>query len=240
MAGHGDPRVTEFEWLNSTDVERMISASEVHSTLRKAALLGVAWFRQIAESVSLMDLNWSVGVLEKMADGKATDQEVNDANRATDFNYNVTTGSAAWITKEYKTCNAYPASWAVYHYLIQISPSQVPSTRGPLWEFMNLPWTGFLQLIYSGDQQYPGFVDFLRCILGNPFRPVAFLDSWRSEATVALASAIYADRAFDRLPVLADALEEAGCDYPDVLAHCRGPGPHSRGCWVVDGVLGKS
>lgn len=232
--------MTESEWLHSIVVEELISAPEVYSTLRKAALLGVAWFRQISDSVSLTDLNWSVGVLEKMADGKATQQEVNDADRATDFDYNVTTGSAAWITKVYKTCNAYPASWAVYNLLTQISPSQSPSTRGRLWEFMDLPWTGFLQLSYSGDKPYPDFIEFLRCILGNPFRPITFDDSWRSETAVALASAIYDERAFDRLPILADALQEAGCDHPDVLEHCRGMGPHARGCWVVDGVLGKS
>jgi hypothetical protein len=63
--------------------------------------------------------------------------------------------------------------------------------------------------------------------------------SWRTETVMALARAIQIDRAFDRLPILADALEDAGCDHPDVLAHCRGPGPHARGCWVVDLVLGK-
>jgi hypothetical protein len=56
---------------------------------------------------------------------------------------------------------------------------------------------------------------------------------------VSLATGIYDERAFDRLPILADALEEAGCDNADVLAHCRGDGPHARGCWVVDGVLGR-
>jgi hypothetical protein len=81
--------------------------------------------------------------------------------------------------------------------------------------------------------------DLYRCVMGNPFRPVAVAPAWRSEAAVALASAIYADRAFDRMPIMADALEEAGCDHADVLAHCRGPGPHARGCWVVDLVLGK-
>jgi hypothetical protein len=54
-----------------------------------------------------------------------------------------------------------------------------------------------------------------------------------------LAEGIYADRAWDRLPVLADALEDAGCGDPAVLGHLRGPGPHARGCWVVDLVLGK-
>lgn len=84
------------------------------------------------------------------------------------------------------------------------------------------------------------FCEQFRCVVGNPFRPVAFAPSWRTETAVVLASGIYAERAFDRLPILADALEEAGCDHPDVLSHCRGPGPHVRGCWVVDGVLGKT
>ena len=79
----------------------------------------------------------------------------------------------------------------------------------------------------------------LRCVF-HPFRPLTFDPAWRSESSVALASAIYAERAFDRLPILADALEEAGCDHADVLAHCRGPGPHVRGCWVVDLLLGKA
>jgi len=83
------------------------------------------------------------------------------------------------------------------------------------------------------------YVHLLRCIAGNPFRPVAFDPNWRTETVVSLASAIYAERAFDRLPILADALEEAGCDHADILSHCRGPGPHARGCWVVDLVLGK-
>jgi hypothetical protein len=80
----------------------------------------------------------------------------------------------------------------------------------------------------------------LHCIFGNPFRPVSFDPNWRTSTVVALAEGVYADRAFDRLPILADALEDAGCGHPDILAHCRGPGPHARGCWVVDLVLGKS
>jgi hypothetical protein len=75
--------------------------------------------------------------------------------------------------------------------------------------------------------------------IGNPFQPLVFAPHWRSETAVSLATGIYDERAFDRLPILADALEEAGCDNADVLAHCRGDGPHARGCWVVDGVLGR-
>jgi hypothetical protein len=76
-------------------------------------------------------------------------------------------------------------------------------------------------------------------IFGNPFRPVTPDPSWLTPTVLALAGGIYADRAFDRLPILADALQDAGCDNADVLDHCRGPGPHVRGCWVVDLVLGK-
>jgi hypothetical protein len=81
----------------------------------------------------------------------------------------------------------------------------------------------------------------LRDIFGNPFRPVAFAPAWRTEAVVALASQMYGSREFANMPILADALEDAGCDNDDVLAHCRDPkGGHVRGCWVVDLVLGKA
>ena len=79
----------------------------------------------------------------------------------------------------------------------------------------------------------------IRDIFGNPFRPVAFDPSWRTEAAVGIARGIYEDRAFERMPILADALEEAGCCNVDILSHCREPGEHVRGCWVVDLVLGK-
>jgi hypothetical protein len=79
----------------------------------------------------------------------------------------------------------------------------------------------------------------LQDIFGNPFRPVTADPEWLTATAVALAQTIYAERAFDRLPILADALEDAGCDNADILAHCRGDGPHVRGCWVVDLILGK-
>jgi hypothetical protein len=81
--------------------------------------------------------------------------------------------------------------------------------------------------------------DLLRCIFGSPFRPVAFDPAWRTEAVVALARGIDERRDFAALPVLADALEDAGCADAELLAHCRGPGPHARGCHAVDHVLGR-
>lgn len=78
-----------------------------------------------------------------------------------------------------------------------------------------------------------------RDIFGNPFRPVAFDPRWRTSDVVGLARAIYDDRAFERMPILADALMDAGCENEEIIGHCRGDAPHVRGCWVVDLVLGK-
>jgi hypothetical protein len=80
----------------------------------------------------------------------------------------------------------------------------------------------------------------LRDILGNPFRPVEFDAGWPTSTVVSLAHAIYQERAFERMPILADALEDAGCTNADFLNHCRQPGEHVRGCWVVDLVLDKT
>jgi hypothetical protein len=80
---------------------------------------------------------------------------------------------------------------------------------------------------------------YLRDIFGNPYRPVTFSPSWRTDTAVALARTVYEARDFSAMPILADALQDAGCDSADILDHCRGPGPHVRGCWVVDLVLGK-
>jgi hypothetical protein len=79
-----------------------------------------------------------------------------------------------------------------------------------------------------------------RCIFGNPFRPVAFNPAWRTDTAIALARQMYDSRDFGAMPILADALQDAGCEDEQVLNHCRDAGPHARGCWVVDGVLGKA
>lgn len=88
--------------------------------------------------------------------------------------------------------------------------------------------------------QLTGTAPLLRDIFGSsPFRPVPFDSAWLTSDVIALAGGIYEDRAFDRMPILADALMDAGCDNDEVLNHCRGQGPHVRGCWVIDLLLGK-
>lgn len=89
------------------------------------------------------------------------------------------------------------------------------------------------------DHERLAQADLLRDIFGNPFRPVTVQPSWLTPAVLTLAGRIYDERAWDRLPDWADALVDAGCDAAEVLNHCRGPGEHVRGCWVVDLLLGR-
>jgi hypothetical protein len=84
----------------------------------------------------------------------------------------------------------------------------------------------------------------LHDLVGNPYRPYRFEPAWRTSAVIGLARAIVTDRAFDRMPILADALLDADCDEEAILRHCRGTethapdGPaHGRGCWVLDLIL---
>jgi hypothetical protein len=81
--------------------------------------------------------------------------------------------------------------------------------------------------------------DLFRDIFGNPYRLVSVASVWLTSDVRTLAEGIYEDRAFDRMPILADALMDAGCDNEDILDHCRSAGPHVRGCWVIDLLLGK-
>jgi hypothetical protein len=81
--------------------------------------------------------------------------------------------------------------------------------------------------------------DCLLDVFGNPYRPSPVEPSWRTSDVVGIARGVYCDQALDRLPILADALIGAGCDHEPILRHCREPGPHVRGCWVVDLILGR-
>jgi len=86
--------------------------------------------------------------------------------------------------------------------------------------------------------------DLARDIFGNPYLPARNVGpGWlrsNDRITSKLAITIYDNRAFHRLPLLADALEDAHCTDAELLGHLRGPGPHVRGCWAVDLVLGKA
>lgn len=97
------------------------------------------------------------------------------------------------------------------------------------------PVAGF----WSDEEEESAACNLHRCIFGNPFRSVAFVLDWRTSTVVAIARSMYDSRDFSAMPILADALQDAGCENEDILNHCHSSGPHVRGCWVVDRILGK-
>jgi hypothetical protein len=128
-----------------------------------------------------------------------------------------------------------------------------PGARGATWHLAlgvaatlapdDTVWHAWSAAPYYG---WPGPVcpaQLLRDIFGDPFRPAAIDPawlSWNGGFLPRLAREIYDDRRFDDLPVLGDAFEDAGCTDITILDHCRGKEPHTRGCWVVDALLGLS
>ncbi len=102
------------------------------------------------------------------------------------------------------------------------------------------PWEAAWRVAREGVNLLgPDASDLIRELFGNPFRPCVFDPWWRTADAVGLARGIFDDGAFDRLPLLADALLDAGCDDEALLVHCRVEGPHVPGCWVVDLVLAE-
>ncbi len=94
---------------------------------------------------------------------------------------------------------------------------------------------------YWGHRRW--LCDVFRDIWGNPFRNVQLARAWlawNNGAVSRIARQIYDERRFESLPILADALEDAGCANQDILSHCRSSVEHVRGCWVVDLLLGKN
>jgi hypothetical protein len=134
-------------------------------------------------------------------------------------------------------------------------PGESLSIAADWWAFMNRLETRELQemdldwLIRQSREalRWPQHAEWtcglLRDLFGNPFHPVGIDPAWFHGAdhiVPRLAQTIEEEQAFDRLPILADALEDAGCAEEAILDHCRGPGPHYCGCWVVDLLLGMS
>jgi hypothetical protein len=93
--------------------------------------------------------------------------------------------------------------------------------------------------VLSSTLERPKQAELLRDIFRYPFRRVGYSRAWHTDTVLSLARRMYESRDFSAMPILADALQDAGCEDPDILNHCRGPGSHVRGCWVIDRVLGN-
>jgi hypothetical protein len=104
---------------------------------------------------------------------------------------------------------------------------------------VDLPWPAAGEPYWGCPVELAAQAELARDIFGNPFRSSEIQLEWLTADVLAMAKAMYANRDFSAMPILADALQDAGCDDDDILSHCREAREHVRGCWVVDLLLGK-
>ena len=230
--------MTEREWLAGTDPTPMLEYIRKQSSDRKLRLLTVSCCRLFWDCLNLDETRTAIEVSERFADGHATEEELSEARSAAH--------DAAWYARYYDEREPHPSEDGErrrYFGERLGKPSQEVLRRLFFVAFMantsqRLRADGMPTLRTDPILVRHG-PSLLRDVFGNPFRPATADPRRLTSTAVSLARSIYEDRAFDRMPILADALEEAGCDDADLLAHCRGGGPHARGCWAVDLLLGK-
>ena len=210
----------EAGWLAGTDAVAMLRAANPRATDRRLRLFAAACCRVFWADYNARATRDAVETCERFADGRATAGELGRARSA-----------------------AHAAAWQAFHATrLGGLPAEVPRRMYFAAFMANSPdrlRADPMPLLTTDPALARAAPDLVRCLFGNPFRPAAFDPAWRTSAAAGLAACAYDLRAFHDLPVLADALEEAGCDDPVMLAHCRAGGPHARGCWVVDSVLGR-
>lgn len=216
--------MTEARWLACADPRPMLDHIQPRTTERKLRLFLAACARLVWDSMPVPEAREAVEVAERWADGLAADaerQRVSERLYAIPGEHRRATGGNWATALRPEEVSAYFCALVSVH-----RPSNSRLTSRPSWQ--------------RGATMGDRLPVLLRDVFGPlPFRAVAVDPSWLTSMVVALAIGIYEERAFERLPILADALQDAGCDDPDILGHCRGPGPHTRGCWVVDLLLGK-
>ena len=212
------------------------------ASARKLRLFACACCRRIGHLLIDPRAQDALATAERFADGLAGDGERSAARRAAQ-QASQTRAVVPWPTApkwERRAASAvyYAAAADAWEAADQ---SRDLATEALLWRAGGYDATEWQEV---GKAERLAQADLVRDLFGPlPFRPVSVNRAWLAwdGGTVAkLAAATYEERAFDRLPILADALEEAGCADPDLLGHLRGPGPHVRGCWAVDLLSAKT
>jgi hypothetical protein len=203
--------MTESEWLACADPLPMLDALRGKASARKLRLFSCAAARLCSFYTLSKGSNDLKAILaiELWADGDAREKDVASADDVAE------SAGAKWATGSDAFFGA--RTWA--------------------------------NAAHADKSQFAEYCDRVRCIFGNPFRAITADPAWRDwngGTILSLARAASAERSpttgfldSNRLGILSDALEEAGCTDPDVLTHLRSPGPHVRGCWALDLALGK-
>ncbi len=216
--------MTEAEWLASNDPMKLVQCLVGTASERKLRLAACGCCRLFLNRLYVPITHAALDLCERLAENtRDVDMRVALAGAHQELlDYNC---ARHWIAEEggairAVTSAARPVSDpATYHYDVCIVAIELLEPANRL----------------RRTQLYR----VLRDTFGNSLCPLTFSPSWRTDTAVTLARQMYEARNFSAMPILADALQDAGCDRADTLNHCRGPGPHVRGCWVVDLVLGK-
>jgi hypothetical protein len=256
------PLATDAEWLTATSPERMLEyvwrhhrRTRLRGCRRQLRLFACACCRRAWHLLPQRQLTRALQVCERYADGRAGGAERSaaraEAHEAAGRAGAIPRGMAArgvWCAAE---ANALSAACGAHTYAANARMHEALAAAGDLHSAREgRPLTAPESRAVAGPAIHAErgrHCLLARDIFGNPFRPVAINPACLTTQVVALAQAAYDQRempsghlAPDRLAVLADALEEAGCTDQAVFEHLRGPGPHVRGCWVVDLLPGKS
>jgi hypothetical protein len=222
--------MTEEEWLGGGDLDRMVDHLRGVTSDRKMRLVACACARDLWHLLPGAARE-VVEAAESFIEGEIGYQQLFIAHTS------ALAESRSWSSFG---DNRYPTEVACWTVTDSPQTAYERATADYLWAVAEEAGVELEARSRAWNTARESLVRLLRDIFGNPFRPVAVDPRWLTSTVVSLARGIYDERAFDRLPILADALQDAGCDDPDVLGHCRSPGPHVRGCWVVDLVLGRS
>jgi hypothetical protein len=217
----------EAEWLACEKAEPMLNFLRDKADERKLRLLGCACCRRVWHLLSAADSRAAVEVAENFADGVERKSTLAAAR------------SRARRVALAKRGAAY-AAWRAA--LEKIQAAILHLALGTIW---NASWRSCYGVTSADmadvDREDAAVVALIREIFGTPFRSVTVDPTCRTETVSNLAQVAYHERTLpsgelriDRLALLADALEESGCDAADVLTHLRSAGPHVRGCWAVD------
>jgi hypothetical protein len=220
--------VTEQEWLTCTDPKPMLAFLECKTSGRKVRLFAVACCRRIWDLLVDERSRKAGEVAELAIEGQASITQVTDSvNEAGD-------ACAAALAKgiHFDLEEMWTTFAAFFVAFDLMAVARTPGTARTAASVAHATAQA-----RNTDQEPSIQAALVRCIFGNPLRPVTVDPAWLN--VTALARIIYDERSFDQMPDLADALEGAGCTNDEVLAHCREPGEHARGCWVVDLILGK-
>ena len=219
--------MTEVEWLACEEPERILNflrGSAFRNSLpeRKSRLFGLVCCNRVRQLLIDPRTRRALDVLEQYTEGQVASEDLRDA-------YDDAFRAANEIEETEGTRGAAQAAFAVAEACYEKEIADAYSGR-----------VRFVVFFDEARDEAPAQVALIRDIFGNPFAPVAFDPAWRTDTAVAVARQMYDSREFGAMPILADALQDAGCDDEQVLAHCRDASQvHVRGCWVCDLVLGK-